>query len=572
MSAPGSQMKSGAATFNLLDEPWVPVLGIDGVEREVSLREAILSAHEFRDVTGELPTMRFALLRILLSITYRVLDRDPVEEPLEIWEKLWLQHEFSDEAFEHYFDEWRHRFDLLDPTQPFLQTPDLHTAKDEWRPVSLIVADTDPDGALFTMRSELDSLTLPEAARWLVHAHAYDYSGIKSGAVGDARVKGGKGYPMGVGWAGWLGGTAVCGNNLRETILLNLIIGRTVRNPGDSPIWERPVLTASQRSPEEIGEIGPLSLMTWPQRRIRLRPENGRITGVVVSNGDALDYTLRHGDEPMTSWRYSEPQTAKAKSLRYMPRKLELGQTLWQGLATLIPTGDSALPSAAAQKKWNLARSAEPAEVIEWVGELVQQQALPADHLIEVSVVSMHYGTQNASFDEVVSDRLSFVAVLAEVHAGEHLLKLAQSASIRAQDAVRTLEHLARDLDRAAGGDGDGVGELVGKDAFAALDLKFREWLLKVMPGCDIAELLCEWTEQVRHIVRERSRRLVERAPTSAWIGRANGENIASVATAMRWFESRIFHVLGASPKRAEAEVTQGGQQHGNTVRSEMAE
>lgn len=555
VTEPGDSM---ATSFNLIDEPWIPVLDLDGLEREVSLREAILGSHRYRDLAGELPTMRFALLRVILSVAYRVLDRKRVEEPTEAWGELWKQPELPVEGFGRYFDDWWHRFDLFHESEPFLQAPGLRTAKDEWKPVSLIVADADPEGALFTMRSELGSLSPAEAARWLVHAHAYDYSGIKSGAVGDDRVKGGKGYPMGLGWAGWLGGTALNGRDLRETILLNLIIGRTARNPHDVPIWERTVLTAAKRSSEEIGEIGPLALMTWPQRRIRLRVEEQRVVEVLVANGDELDYTVRNENEPMSGWRFSEPQSAKAKSLRYMPKKLDAGQSLWRGLSTLIPTAASARPSAAAAKKWNVLRVAEPAEVLTWLGRLVREKELPPDRVVEVSVVSMQYGTQNASFEEVVSDRLAFAAALSELEMGAGLLELAQEASSRAEKAVRALVHLAQDIDRAAGGNGEDASGSVGADAFAALDMGFRRWLLGVVPACNGGELLVDWTEQVRDSVSERARVFVARAPDSAWVGRCVREKgkdkrqVLSVGTAMQRFEWNLFDALGAAPGQAE--------------------
>ena len=89
-----------------------------------------------------------------------------------------------------------------------------------------------------------ERLSFAEAARWVVHAHAYDTSGIKTGAVGDPRVKGGKVYPLGVAWAGTLGGVFVEGENLRETLLLNLVAFDTdnlrIDPDEDRPAWRRP--------------------------------------------------------------------------------------------------------------------------------------------------------------------------------------------------------------------------------------------------------------------------------------------------------------------------------------------
>ena len=48
-------------------------------------------------------------------------------------------------------------------------------------------------------------------------------AGIHSGAVGDMQVKDGKGYGIGPSWCGQLGLVWLKGNDLDETLVLNLI-------------------------------------------------------------------------------------------------------------------------------------------------------------------------------------------------------------------------------------------------------------------------------------------------------------------------------------------------------------
>ena len=53
--------------YNLLEERWVRVRGQDYTVQEVSLPDALLHAHEYRDLAGELPTQDAAMLRLLLA-------------------------------------------------------------------------------------------------------------------------------------------------------------------------------------------------------------------------------------------------------------------------------------------------------------------------------------------------------------------------------------------------------------------------------------------------------------------------------------------------------------------------
>ena len=49
--------------FNLLEEPWVCVMQENGEVKELSLIDALIHAHQYRGLSGELPTQDVAVLR-----------------------------------------------------------------------------------------------------------------------------------------------------------------------------------------------------------------------------------------------------------------------------------------------------------------------------------------------------------------------------------------------------------------------------------------------------------------------------------------------------------------------------
>jgi CRISPR system Cascade subunit CasA len=189
---------TGSTGFNLIDEPWIVALGRDGRERQESILGVFEHAPLFTTIGGEVPTQAFAITRLLLAFLHRALDGP---EDQQDWEQLWAADELPMAAIRAYADRVRPRFDLFDPVVPFFQVAGLRTAKGEVFGLDRIVADVPNGEPLFTTRSaaNLARMGPAEAARWLVHVHAFDPSGIKSGAVGDATVKGGKGYPIGRG-------------------------------------------------------------------------------------------------------------------------------------------------------------------------------------------------------------------------------------------------------------------------------------------------------------------------------------------------------------------------------------
>src|SRR5680860_1077037 len=210
------------AAFNLLDDPWIDVLENDLTRSTVSVLELFRRAHEITTISTELTTQRFALTRVLLAFLHRGYGGPAT---LDRWQELWGAPSLPMAALESYSAQVRDRFNLFDPAQPFFQVADLRTASDEVFGLERLIADVPNGHPFFTTRAGagLTAISAKEAALWLIHAQGFDPSGIKSGAVGDATVKGGKGYPIGTGWAGQIGGILAEGATLRETLLLNLI-------------------------------------------------------------------------------------------------------------------------------------------------------------------------------------------------------------------------------------------------------------------------------------------------------------------------------------------------------------
>lgn len=71
--------------FNLLEDPWIRVRRPDCAIEEVSLTDALLRAHAYAGLAGELPTQDVAVLRLLLAVLHTVVCRyDPQgrESPL----------------------------------------------------------------------------------------------------------------------------------------------------------------------------------------------------------------------------------------------------------------------------------------------------------------------------------------------------------------------------------------------------------------------------------------------------------------------------------------------------------
>lgn len=538
-ASPGAP--EGVPSFDLTRQSWLPVQLIDGSPASLSLCGVFARAGEIRRLAGDIPTQDFALLRLLLAIAHDALD-GPAD--LDAWAELWdAQAPFA--RVPGYLDEHRERFDLLHPRAPFFQTAGLRTSNNEVFALNRIIADVPNGDPFFTARFPgPERITFAEAARWAVHVHAYDTSGIKTGVVGDPRAKNGKAYPQGVAWAGNLGGVVAEGGTLRETLLMNLISAdsRDADAVGDRPAWRRsptgPGAAPDLESGAERRPSGVRDLYTWQSRRLRLVADGEGVHGVVLTYGDPLAQQNMYAAEPMTGWRRSQAQEKKlSRPLVYMPREVDPARAAWRGLAALVAPREEGGPARG-----------EPAPflrpgVVEWLARLCNERLLPKGTLIRVRTCGAVYGTQQSVIDEIAEDTVA-MAVLLLSEADRALGQAAADAVADAEAAVRTLGDLAADLARAAGSESDSGKDTARDAGFGVLDGLFRVWLGAIHEGDNPEELRAGWQRIVRREISRLGNGLVEAAGEAAWRGRVldqpKGPVWLNAACADLWFRSRL--------------------------------
>ncbi|WP_438828786.1 type I-E CRISPR-associated protein Cse1/CasA [Streptomyces klenkii] len=510
----------GVPGFDLVSRPWLPVQLCDGAVTELSLKEVFARAADIRRLAGDLPTQEFALMRLLLAVLHDAVDGP---EDIDAWQEL-SESDTPFAAVSLYLDRYRDRFDLLHPTRPFFQVAGLRTQKDEVASLNRIVADVPNGDPFFTMRQPgVDRLSFAEAARWLVHAHAFDTSGIKSGAVGDSRVKGGKGYPQGVGWAGNLGGVFAEGDTLQQTLLLNLVASDTYAitvGKDDTPAWRREPCGPDVQDDLESRPTGPRDLYTWQSRRILLHHDSQGVYGVVLAYGDPLPASGAHTREPMSGWRRSKPQEKKlGLSPVYMPREHDPARSAWRSLAALVMSNPEE----------RITQHRGPADhlragVLKWIAELMGERLLPRDLLIRPRLVGAKYGTQQSVIDEVVDDGVTMSVVLLHEH-DQRLARAAVGAVEDSDAAVKALGFLAADVARTAGRDTEAPQHSARDLGFGLLDGPYRQWLIGLDGSQDPAEARREWQRTAYWIVRRAAADLLAGTDESGWLDRAAAEH-----------------------------------------------
>ena len=522
-------------SFDLIEAPWIPVTAA-GVRREVSLREALYSAHEIDGLAVDDPLQAVAVFRqVLLAAVLHALD---APHSIDDWETRYRAGRLDRSKLARYLDEWADRFDLFDPVRPFAQVAELRAGSGETKPVSLIIPQlaSGNNVPLFSARTEDEppSLTPAEAARAVVSAHCWDTAAIKTGAAGDPHVKAGKTTGNPTGPLGQLGIVVPTGRSLFETLMLSVPVLPQGLRQGDHPQWANATPVGPMWSVRE--PRGLLDLLTWQSRRIRLVPDAGRvdIRRVVVCAGDRMSI-LPIDVEPHTPWRMVAKPKAGDPPRR--PERHQPGRSAWRGLATLVATRQPTSEGKSA-----------PNAVTDAAG-LADEQVLPPDLPLQALVVGVVYGNQSAVVEDVVVDTvpLPVTALLDQADNGVRRTLLA--VVDQAEELRKAANHLGDDLRAAAGVDkmpwdkGQRLGELL----VHALTPTVRRLLAGLQRHPEDAERAeIAWRRAARQIAEGVAAPALDAVPATAFLGRDQEKKHAvRVATAEAAFRRRLNEVLG---------------------------
>jgi hypothetical protein len=536
--------------FNLLDEPWIPVRLLDGTIADVGLLELLRRTTDIADLACELPTQSSAIQRLVLAVAYRVAPPGDARD----WARQWDDGAPTEQMIE-YLERWRDRFYLFGGRFPFMQVADLRTAKDSVSGLEKLIADVPNGEQFFTTRHGRALACIPpsEAARWLVHAQAYDPSGIRSGAVGDSQVKGGKGYPIGPSWCGHLGLVWLKGKDLDETLVLNLIPADAagLRGVESSTEWGACSWEAAEPETSVRGDYSLLDpagtprelsiprLLTWHSRRIRLVGDSSGVTGVVLAQGDKLAPQEMRLYEPQSLWKYSTPQSKKFKADVYMPRKFEAGRALWRNLPGTLPTVTT-VQGVDKQPKQEFLTSATLSFHYQLDNASIQTTY---PKVMRIQAVGVTYGPKEATFEDIYSDELTLSVAVMRV--GREDLSAEIDRQVRlTEEVARDVGTLAANLARAAGESGDGAGDGARDRAkelfFSAVDTDFRTWLSQVDGHESARDAGRRWERALRQHATDIQAELVRGASSSAIIGRDTGRGYMNVGIAENYFRSAL--------------------------------
>lgn len=506
--------------FNLVYEPWIKVRCGDEVS-EVSLLEALVNAHRYTALAGEMPTQDIAMLRLLLAVLHAALQNMEVEYEdendihLNKWEELWSAGKFPKDIVTNYLKKWKDRFYLFDEKYPFYQVADIKEFTE------LTAAKL--NGALSESANKLrlfpqisgenkKNLSYSEAARWLITFNAWDDIMTCKNAVYHNKESYDKGRKYG--WLGTLGNIYAVGNNLFETLMLNLAFDSY--DVKEFPVWEiEKPLSCSTREGKMYGIKVPdnqATLLTLLGRYMLLvkDDETKQVTSVKV----AKKLLVSQNDlfvEKMTVW-------GKNKNNEFYPKKNDPSVQVWREFGSIVTKADDA--------------DHKPG-IREWLSNFIGNGRPLYRRIISFSICGVEYDSKGSSIVNSFSDSLTLHSSLLSEFGKQWDLKIEDE--IAACDNVANYLHTLQKeliLSKSAVPDKmDNINKQADKikqEFYFLIDIPFRKWLESIDPNDEtitINEKCCELRDTVSKIARQYAKELADSAGQSAIVGRY-GKNI----------------------------------------------
>lgn len=308
-------------SFNLVDNPWIACIK-DGQASEVSLKDALLHAHEINEITDNSPLVVVAIHRLLLAVLHRVFGPKDFDQ----WTELWKLGKWDAKAISEYLDRWKHRFDLFDKERPFYQSKQLLDENAEKKSIVLLPNESATSGTWcdHSFQGSTEKFSPAMTARYLLARQAFSLGGGNSKPFNLSNAPLAGGYTV-----------MVLGNNLFETLALNLI-PYNEESPlpqiaPDLPAWEQEQF----REPDKNGNVpyGYVDYLTWQSRRILVFGDHTGVTDYALMQNLKLKDDFYH--DPFKCY-YKNPQRGM------LEKKLNEDKVLWRDSHTLFVEAEDA--------------------------------------------------------------------------------------------------------------------------------------------------------------------------------------------------------------------------------------
>lgn len=528
--------------YNLITEQWLNIIDEQDEFKQVSLIELFENAHRYQRLAGETSAQDFATMRLLLAIlqtTFTRYDADgdaqiePSKKELQKeWKQLWQQKKFPINVLEKYLTEYENRFNLYDETFPFMQVTEADleakditkTGKISGKLINRLLSESNNKSELFAPTADeyKNQLTDDQLARWLIAFQGYTGTGDKAKYP---KMKG----SASKGWLLGLGGIYLQGDNLFETLMLNLIFNKASKQ---TPIWElnfdEKIEALINPQPTNLA-----ALYTNCSRLLVIDPTTDlNKSEVVVQAVQLPGMSLKDNlIEPMTLWQVPKSGDNKGELI---PQPHRENQALWRSFGSFSSTKDDIhLP-----------------DIIIWSKDLVEDELVDASMIKVVSTgLTYNHDASNMPNGEIYDELSIYNEILVDFKDKDNWVNRIEGEVDKTQKAIYFLNLFAKDIMRIRNTENDNLSDIVTKEAYYAVDLPFKEWIAGLTPDSKKEASVKQWNQFLKKLLIEQADELVNSHSHRDLIGIIDEKtnSVINIMTQYNFFRYRLNKLMEES-------------------------
>lgn len=573
-------------SFNLVVDPWIAVIEADSNDEVlISLEELFAHPSKYRQLAGDTATQDLALLRFLLAILTTVYSRVDAEDEayswlelddnlqvveydddvdsevleetyIETWQDLFEQQEFT-AAVSSYLTSVKDKFNFFGDKAFYQVTLDEYndmviakkaiteksiqkrTGTVALKQINRRISESNNSPAIFAPKSPAykNELSIPELIRWLITYQ--NYTGVTDKTKIDYKEK----FSTSPGWLYKLNSVYAVGENLFETLMLNLVLFENEWANWSflqKPVWEfeSPKKYVAERLKQQVPD-NLAELYTIWARVLHIEWDGDE--PIIFSAGLPIPEMDNALIEPMTTWRTDKKTQASKPATR---RIEQLGQAMWRNFGSYVRVNAE-----------DAGESKVIPELVNWL-----EKVLGGERLLKLSCATLISDgnatsqspvaefnddlTLNASvmFDEATLDRWptrieNEIQVTQQV-ASQYQFLLRRVGKLRGLDSTKEFEKL-----------------LVSK-FYQRLDTPFKDWLSGLSGKDDRDEKQREWRKTLKEItweaLTEDLERIVGPRDFRSVAASEGSQEQRNIFVYISWFKASVNKILNIKVGRKD--------------------
>jgi CRISPR system Cascade subunit CasA len=307
-------------SFNLLTEPWIPVVTGDGTKRELGIEDVLARAHNINGIVDSSPLLQFGMYRLLVAFIMNVFRYECIDDIADAI----ARGRFDMDKISAYCQKWHDRFDLFDEKHPFYQVPVNDDEDDKKKsPAELfkqMPVGSNPMHFSMTRVHDREHAVSPAAcARGLC-------------ALPPFAMSGGSGFAPGINKTPPIY-ALIAGNTLFETVVLNVPAIGIEGNDGTGVVaWESDEITAKK----DVDVVSTLQGMTFQPRSVHLFPGEGGKCTITGKESSILVREIIFGHGLKFTGEWTDPSVAYITSDERKCIKMIEGKSIWRDTGPLM--------------------------------------------------------------------------------------------------------------------------------------------------------------------------------------------------------------------------------------------